>query len=272
MTKQTMMSLVAGALLLAIGVFIGFMITQSGNNKVAYTEGNQNSSALTAQVMNARLTQSSASTAASAKVSIGDYKPSDVLSVVPLDESDDSIAWVYCGSQGPGFWLDVDYEPYNPYWCDIKYGSAVGAFDVSLNGDDDKLSRIVGDVPRDDQRIWEINCPLLGLGDDVINVDVDYDPDPGYWCRVAQGSVASAPDISIDASVNTRGDFESQYVLSKRDVASIQKILQNQGYYEGAIDGILGSGMESGLRKYQEQNKLKVTGELDYYTLEHIVK
>lgn len=46
-------------------------------------------------------------------------------------------------------------------------------------------------------------------------------------------------------------------------VVKAQKKLQAKGYYDGAIDGIPGSQTEAGLRRFQQDEGLPVTGLLD---------
>jgi Putative peptidoglycan binding domain len=40
----------------------------------------------------------------------------------------------------------------------------------------------------------------------------------------------------------------------------VQTALQQQGYYEGPIDGIVGPGTEAAIAAYQQENGLRVTG------------
>lgn len=49
-------------------------------------------------------------------------------------------------------------------------------------------------------------------------------------------------------------------------VRSAQKILQQQGYYRGTVDGVIGSQTAAAIRRYQVAEKLRVTGQLNPQT------
>ncbi|HUG82442.1 MAG TPA: peptidoglycan-binding protein, partial [Bryobacterales bacterium] len=49
-----------------------------------------------------------------------------------------------------------------------------------------------------------------------------------------------------------------------------QRALESKGYYRGAIDGIVGPRTKSGLREYQGDNGLEVTGKLDAKTAQSL--
>jgi peptidoglycan hydrolase-like protein with peptidoglycan-binding domain len=40
----------------------------------------------------------------------------------------------------------------------------------------------------------------------------------------------------------------------------VQTVLQQQGYYEGPIDGVVGPGTQAAIAAYQQANGLRVTG------------
>jgi hypothetical protein len=50
-------------------------------------------------------------------------------------------------------------------------------------------------------------------------------------------------------------------------VADVQGALQRLGYYQGAIDGVLGSATQEAIEKYQRDRRLPVTGGIDHRTL-----
>jgi peptidoglycan hydrolase-like protein with peptidoglycan-binding domain len=50
------------------------------------------------------------------------------------------------------------------------------------------------------------------------------------------------------------------------DVLAAQQRLKARGYYWGAVDGVMGPNTEAGLRAYQRDNRLNVTGQLDAQT------
>jgi hypothetical protein len=49
-----------------------------------------------------------------------------------------------------------------------------------------------------------------------------------------------------------------------------QRALRAKGYYQGAIDGIAGPRTQSGLREFQQDQKIEVTGKLDGETAKRL--
>jgi peptidoglycan hydrolase-like protein with peptidoglycan-binding domain len=49
-----------------------------------------------------------------------------------------------------------------------------------------------------------------------------------------------------------------------------QRALQAKGYYQGAIDGIAGPRTQSGLREFQQDQKIEVSGKLDGETAKRL--
>ena len=49
-------------------------------------------------------------------------------------------------------------------------------------------------------------------------------------------------------------------------IMTAQRKLQAKGYYSGVVDGIAGPQTQSGLREFQGDEKLKVTGRLNKAT------
>ena len=49
-------------------------------------------------------------------------------------------------------------------------------------------------------------------------------------------------------------------------VREAQKILQQEGYYRGTVDGVIGSQTAAAIRRYQIAEKLRVTGQLNPQT------
>lgn len=46
-------------------------------------------------------------------------------------------------------------------------------------------------------------------------------------------------------------------------IAQVQQELANAGYYQGAIDGVIGNGTRSAIRRYERENGLRVDGRID---------
>jgi peptidoglycan hydrolase-like protein with peptidoglycan-binding domain len=56
------------------------------------------------------------------------------------------------------------------------------------------------------------------------------------------------------------------------DVRDMQKALKKLGYYSGYPDGKFGSGMTAGIRKFQKDHKLRVTGIINKSTYSLILE
>jgi peptidoglycan hydrolase-like protein with peptidoglycan-binding domain len=54
------------------------------------------------------------------------------------------------------------------------------------------------------------------------------------------------------------------------EIVKVQEALKAKGEEPGSIDGIMGNKTRAALKKFQEQNKLKVTGTLDEQTAEKL--
>ena len=80
--------------------------------------------------------------------------------------------------------------------------------------------------------------------------------------RVGQdrvGQNAGADRLAPSRTPDTRSDSWS--------VVQVQSALRQRGYEIGAADGILGPQTRDALRKFQEENQLQVSGEVDLQTL-----
>ena len=64
-----------------------------------------------------------------------------------------------------------------------------------------------------------------------------------------------------------RADTDVQISRTKNtDILAAQKTLQKEGYYTGQIDGIFGKNTSDAIKKYQQDNNLPASGELDETT------
>jgi Putative peptidoglycan binding domain len=78
-----------------------------------------------------------------------------------------------------------------------------------------------------------------------------YDPGANYYY---DGPVyASSPDVDLG-----------------QEVANVQSALQQQGYYHGEIDGVIGPQTRAALAEYQSTHGLEPTGTVDEPTLEDL--
>jgi len=62
--------------------------------------------------------------------------------------------------------------------------------------------------------------------------------------------------------------LSSQQLLAQPNITSAQQILARLGYYQGAIDGNMGSGTSAAIRRFQVANQLRPTGTLTPETKE----
>ncbi len=92
-----------------------------------------------------------------------------------------------------------------------------------------------------------------------IDVRVDDHPEPlvelrrqlDIWMGVVQATTSPAPQLGYRyVSLNQRGG----------DVADMQVMLRDLGYYSGAIDGFFGEDTETAISAFQEKQKLVVDG------------
>jgi hypothetical protein len=56
-----------------------------------------------------------------------------------------------------------------------------------------------------------------------------------------------------------------------QEIANIQTALQEQGYYHGEIDGLIGPQTRAALAEYQEANGLETTSAIDQPTVEALL-
>lgn len=55
--------------------------------------------------------------------------------------------------------------------------------------------------------------------------------------------------------------------VSRAQVRQIQQQLQKQGFYKGRIDGVMGPETRQAIARFQQQNGMQATGNLDQQTL-----
>lgn len=97
--------------------------------------------------------------------------------------------------------------------------------------------------------------------------------------RLGVGNIGQANRIA-PAGSNAASSIGSRHPIDGQDfnaedmnensastVRAVQRQLQQQGMYSGAIDGVMSAKTNSALRKYQRQNGLPVSGRLDAQTL-----
>jgi hypothetical protein len=132
-----------------------------------------------------------------------------------------------------------------------------------------------------DNEYYGNDIPYYGSSSPYFSRDDSYNYDPNYYdSGDYQGQMDydqnSYPDQSqgyYDSGVyqtqayddpNDSGD-ESQ--SDNSTIAAAQERLARQGYYRGETDGVLSAEMQKAIRRYQNTNGLRQTGELDSDTL-----
>jgi len=71
-----------------------------------------------------------------------------------------------------------------------------------------------------------------------------------------------APDMKSESAVVTTGMQQEKYVPETPSKKDIQNALKNAGYYNGAVDGKIGSKTRSAIEEFQRANDLKADGKV----------
>lgn len=89
------------------------------------------------------------------------------------------------------------------------------------------------------------------------------------FCALAQNTGAAQPSPSPSASPTTETKKRPPvFRASKDQISQAQILLKQKSMYAGEPTGTMSEDFRAGLRKYQEAEKLKVTGTLNRVTLE----
>jgi hypothetical protein len=86
---------------------------------------------------------------------------------------------------------------------------------------------------------------------------------------VTTGAKATAKGLGKAGSA-VAGVFTDDDPKDNDRMQEAQRALQTKGYYQGAIDGIAGPRTQSGLREFQQDQKIEVTGKLDGETAKRL--
>ncbi len=106
---------------------------------------------------------------------------------------------------------------------------------------------------------WSIGTRASGGCVRMFNRDV-----VGLYDLVVEGTPVTIKGQPFFRFGETRRVIRPTYIGS--DVIMLQKILASKGLYDGPIDGKYGRGTRRGVRQFQEQAGLKVTGVVDEAT------
>jgi len=78
--------------------------------------------------------------------------------------------------------------------------------------------------------------------------------------NMANSMMSKSGSMSHPETMSQAGMAHAHMNLTKDEVKSIQKALQQAGDDPGAVDGVLGKRTHAALRSYQKAHSLKVTG------------
>jgi peptidoglycan hydrolase-like protein with peptidoglycan-binding domain len=83
----------------------------------------------------------------------------------------------------------------------------------------------------------------------------------------SRSSRASSPGQSYAAAPNYNSTSQSAPELTPDMIRNVQQALQQDGKYQGRVDGVWGPGTQAAVRTYQQQHNMNATGQLDQDTL-----
>jgi hypothetical protein len=107
-----------------------------------------------------------------------------------------------------------------------------------------------------DRGWWQHHCPIIVL----VNSGY-YFWDAGYWYP-AWGYDQTNSYYPYDGPIYTYGNL-----LPDEVIANVQSALQQEGYYDGEINGSLDSATRLALANYQRDQGLLITGGIDEATV-----
>jgi len=81
---------------------------------------------------------------------------------------------------------------------------------------------------------------------------------------------AKATAGALEKTAEAIADFFDGNEGDEDRVREVQRVLQQKGYYSGPIDGIVGPKTRSGVREFQRDEELPVTGKVDAKTAERL--
>jgi len=98
-----------------------------------------------------------------------------------------------------------------------------------------------------------------------------YDGYNSYPDDYYNGYPYSYYDSAYPSDYNDQPNYAgSQQSVANATVSAVQSELAKLGYYNGAIDGLLGDETEAALARYQQDQNLSVTGTVSAATLQSL--
>ena len=126
-----------------------------------------------------------------------------------------------------------------------------------------QVNQLQQQLQEKDQEIEELKLNVNNLntqvdGDENYSFNEVEDLDAGHQ-RTLKKALA-APSINNDTDI----------IRVAVDASDIQRALKNAGYYNGTIDGKIGSGSKQAIRDFQKDHQLKVDGIIGKRTWEEL--
>lgn len=90
----------------------------------------------------------------------------------------------------------------------------------------------------------------------------------GIGLTTAQRELSVSPDTRKPDPVGTAKPKPETFRATKEQIMQVQKMLKDNGFYDGELTGIVNAATGEGLKKYQAANDLEVTGTINQITLE----
>ncbi len=90
----------------------------------------------------------------------------------------------------------------------------------------------------------------------------------GIGLTTAQRELSVSPDVKKTDPVEVAKPKTETFRATKEQIMQVQKLLKENGMYDGEASGILNDATGEGLKKYQAANDLEVTGTINQITLE----
>src|SRR5262245_10914189 len=75
-------------------------------------------------------------------------------------------------------------------------------------------------------------------------------------------------ETGLQTHMNDR--FQSGVTLNSADTMELQQALNNQGFFNGRVDGIWGPSTSNALRRFQKENNLSGNGKINDETLNQL--
>lgn len=90
----------------------------------------------------------------------------------------------------------------------------------------------------------------------------------GIGLTTAQRELTVSPDTGKTAPADAAKPKPETFRATKEQIMQVQKLLKENGFYDGEASGVMNDATGEGLKKYQTANDLDATGTINQITLE----